>query len=87
MLTAFLGGMFAGVGAFAAREHVTPGLDARALWLRGTAVALVLLGIDAAIGTITPDTAPLWPKYDVENAWLPWLSRALGAVKTGTAAD
>ena len=80
VLTALLGGMFAGVGAFAAREHVTPGLDARALWLRGAAVALVVLGIDAAIGAITPDTAPLWPKYDVENAWLPWLARALGAV-------
>jgi hypothetical protein len=80
VLTALLGGMFAGVGAFAAREHVTPGLDARALWVRGAAVALVVLGIDAAIGTITPDTTPLWPKYDVESAWLPWLARALGAV-------
>ena len=80
VLTALLGGMFAGVGAFAAREHVTPGLDARALWVRGAAVALVVLGIDAAIGTITPDTTPLWPKFDVESAWLPWLARALGAV-------
>jgi hypothetical protein len=80
VLTALLGGMFAGVGAFAAREHVTPGIDARALWLRGAAVALVVLGIDAAIGLITPNTVPLWPKYDVEGAWLPWLARALGAV-------
>ncbi|MDQ2963068.1 MAG: CPBP family intramembrane metalloprotease [Pseudomonadota bacterium] len=80
VLTALLGGMFAGVGAFAAREHVTPGLDAKALWLRGAAVALIVLGVDAAIGAMTPDTAPLWPKYDVENAWLPWLARALGAV-------
>src|SRR2546428_2055357 len=81
VLTALLGGMFAGVAAFAAREHVTPGLDARALWLRGAAIALVVLGIDAAVGAITPDLAPLWPKYDAENAWLPWLAPVLGAVK------
>ncbi|TMH53742.1 MAG: CPBP family intramembrane metalloprotease [Betaproteobacteria bacterium] len=80
VLTALLGGMFAGVGAFAAREHVTPGLDARALWLRGAAVALAIVGVDVAIGAITPDLAPLWPKYDAENAWLPWLARLLGAV-------
>ncbi|HEY2970241.1 MAG TPA: CPBP family intramembrane glutamic endopeptidase [Casimicrobiaceae bacterium] len=80
VLTALLGGMFAGVGAFAAREHVTPGLDARTLWLRGAAVALVIIGVDVAVGAMTPDLAPLWPKYDAENAWLPWLARALGAV-------
>jgi len=80
VLTALLGGMFAGVGAFAAREHVTPGLDAGALWLRGAAVALVIIGVDVAVGAMTPDLAPLWPKYDAENAWLPWLARALGAV-------
>jgi hypothetical protein len=80
VLTALLGGMFAGVGAFAAREHVTPGLDSRALWLRGAAVALILIGVDVAVGAITPDLAPLWPKYDAENAWLPWFARALGAV-------
>ncbi len=28
-----------------------------------------------------PETAPLWPKYDAENAWLPLLSQALAAVK------
>jgi hypothetical protein len=81
VLTALLGGMFAGVGAFAAREHVTPGLDAKALWLRGTAVALVIVGVDVAVGAITPDLAPLWPKYDVENAWLPSLAAALAPVK------
>ncbi len=73
--------MFAGVGAFAAREHVMPGLDAKALWLRGAVVALVVLGIDAAVGEITPDLTPLWPKYDAENAWWPWLTPALDAVK------
>jgi hypothetical protein len=81
VLTALLGGMFAGVGAFAARVHVHPGLDEKALWLRGAAIALVALGVDVAVGAIIPDTAPLWPKYDVENTWLPWLARGLAAVK------
>jgi hypothetical protein len=80
VLTALAGGMFAGVGALAARVHITPGLDARALWLRGAAVALVAVGIDVALGALTPQTAPLWPKYDVENAWAPWAARALSAV-------
>jgi hypothetical protein len=81
VLTALLGGMFAGVGAFAARVHITPGLDEKALWLRGAAIALVVLGVDVAVGAITPDTAPLWPKYDMENTWLPWLARVLAAIR------
>ncbi len=80
VLTALVGGMFAGVGALAARVHITPGLDAKALWLRGGAVALVAVGIDVALGALTPETAPLWPKYDAENSALPWLARALYAV-------
>jgi hypothetical protein len=79
-IAALLGGMFAGVGAFAAREQITPGLDAKALWLRGTAMALVIGGVNVAVGALTPDTAPLWPRYDAENAWLPWLARILSAV-------
>jgi hypothetical protein len=81
VLTALIGGMFAGVGAFAARVHITPGLDEKALWLRGAAIALVVLGVDVAVGAITPDIAPLWPRYDVENTWLPWLARVLAAVR------
>jgi len=81
VLAALLGGMFAGVGAFAARVHIAPGLDEKALWLRGAAIALVAVGVDVAVGAITPDTAPLWPKYDVENTWLPWLACVLTAVK------
>jgi hypothetical protein len=79
-LTALVGGLFAGVGAFAAREHITPGLGEGALWLRGAAIALIVAGVGAAFSAITPDVAPLWPKYDAENAWLPALARAASAV-------
>ena len=82
VIGALLGGLFVGVGAFAARVHVTPGLTNAALWLRGGAAAALALGINFAAGTLTPDTAPLWPKFDAENAALPWLARALGALNT-----
>jgi len=81
LLTALAGGMFVGVGALTARIHIIPGLDDRALWLRGAALALVAIGVNAALGAIAPDSVPLWPKYDAENAWLPWLARVLAAVK------
>jgi hypothetical protein len=80
VLSALAGGMFAGVGAYAARIHVTPGLDAKVLWLRGAMLAAVIIGVDAALATIAPDSAPIWPKYDVENTWSPWLGRALSAL-------
>lgn len=80
VLIALIGGMFAGVGSRAARVHIDPDHDAKALWLRGAAVALVALGVEVALATLTPDSAPLWPKYDVENTGLPWLSRALSPV-------
>jgi hypothetical protein len=81
VLTALAGGMFAGVAALTARIHIIPTLDGKALWLRGGALALVAIGVDVALATFAPDSAPLWPKYDVENTWLPWLGRALAAVK------
>jgi hypothetical protein len=81
VLTALAGGMFAGVGALTVRIHIVPGFDAKALWLRGTALALVAIGIHAALSALTPDTAPQWPKYEAENTWLPWLARALAAVR------
>jgi hypothetical protein len=80
VMGALLGGMFAGVGAFAARVHVTAGLTAKDLWLRGAAAAALALGADFAAGAFMPDTAPLWPKFDAENAWLPSLASAFGAV-------
>ncbi len=80
VIGALLGGMFAGVGAFAARVHVTPGLTEKDLWLRGSAAATLALGINFAAGALTPDTMPLWPKFDAENTWLPWLARGLGAL-------
>jgi hypothetical protein len=80
LIAALFGGLFAGVGAFAAREHITPGLDAKALWLRGAAIAFVVAGVNMAVAALTPDTAPAWPRYDAENAWLPWLARIFSAV-------
>ncbi|HEV2976147.1 MAG TPA: CPBP family intramembrane glutamic endopeptidase [Casimicrobiaceae bacterium] len=81
VLTALAGSMFVGVAALTARIHINPGLDARALWLRGAALALVAIGVDVAVSAVTPESAPLWSKYDVENTWLPWLARALAAIK------
>jgi hypothetical protein len=81
-LAALLGGMFAGVGAFAARIHTVPGMTEKALWLRGAAAAAFALGVNYAAGALSPDTAPLWPKFDAENTALPWLARALGAFNT-----
>lgn len=81
VLTALAGSMFVGVGALTARIHIIPGLDARALWLRGAAMALVAVGVEVALGAISPDSVPVWPKYEIENAWLPWLARALAAIK------
>ncbi len=56
VLTALVGGMFAGVAALTARIHIVAGLDARALWLRGAALALVAIGVDVALATFAPDT-------------------------------
>jgi hypothetical protein len=81
VLTALAGGMFVGVGALTARIHIVPGLDDRALWLRGAALALVAIGVNVALAAASPESAPLWPKYDVENTWLPLLARALAAVR------
>jgi hypothetical protein len=81
VLTALAGSMFVGVAALTARIHINLGLNARALWLRGAALALVAIGVDVALSAVTPESAPLWPKYDVENTYLPWLARALAAVK------
>ena len=76
---ALLGGLLAGVAVYAARAHVEATLDVRALWLRGAAVALIAIGVDALIGAMAPDLVPVWPRYDAENAWLPWLSRVTGS--------
>jgi hypothetical protein len=79
VMGALLAGMLSGVAAYAARMHVTA-LDAKALWVRGAAVGLFAVGIDALIGLMTPDLSPSWPKYSAENAVWPWLSRAMTTV-------
>jgi hypothetical protein len=81
VLTALLAGMLCGVAAYAARMHVTPGMDAAALWGRGVEIGLFAVGVDALASMLTPDLAPSWPKYGAENAVLPWLSAAAGTVK------
>ena len=81
VLTALAGSMFVGVGALTARIHVIPALDAKALWLRGTALALVAIGVNVVLAAVAPDSVPVWPKFEIENTWLPWLARALSAIK------
>jgi hypothetical protein len=80
LIGALISGIFVGVGAYSARVHVTPEITTAELWLRGAAAAALTLGVNFAAGALTPDTAPLWPKFDAENTALPWLARALGAL-------
>jgi len=77
---ALLAGMLSGVAAYAARMHVTPGLDTLTLWLRGAAVGVLAVGVDALIGLLTPDLTPAWPKFGAENAAWPWLARVSTSV-------
>jgi hypothetical protein len=76
VISALLAGMLSGVAAYAARMHFSPGTDAGRLWLRGAAIGLFILGVDAVAASLTPDLAPSWPRYGSENAVWPWLSRA-----------
>ncbi|HTR56790.1 MAG TPA: CPBP family intramembrane glutamic endopeptidase, partial [Casimicrobiaceae bacterium] len=80
VIRALLAGMLCGVAAYAARMHVTPGLDAWKLWLRGAAVGLLAVGVDALIGLFTPHLTPSWPRFGAENAAWPWLSSAVTTV-------
>ena len=84
VLGALLAGMLSGVGAYAARMHVIPGADTATLWLRGVEIGLFALGIDALVSAVTPDLAPAWPSYGVENAVIPWLARAASTIKIVT---
>jgi hypothetical protein len=77
VIGSLLAGMLSGVASYAARLHVLPGLDAHTLWLRGAAVGLFAVGIDALVGSLSPELAPTWPRYGSENAVWPWLSRAM----------
>ncbi|HTP47564.1 MAG TPA: type II CAAX endopeptidase family protein [Casimicrobiaceae bacterium] len=72
---ALLAGMLSGVASYAARVHVAPDVAPSTLWLRGAAVGLFVIGVDAVIELFTPQLAPLWPKFGAENAAWPWLSR------------
>jgi len=80
VMAALLGGMLSGVASYAARMHVTPGLDAAALWVRGAEIGLFVVGLNALVGLLTPDLAPSWPKFGAENAAFPWLARAATTV-------
>jgi len=83
VLTALLGGLLAGVASYAARAHVEPGLTQKTLWIRGAGAALFVLGIEALLGRLSPDLAPSWPSYKVEELWVPWLGRISGTLTSG----
>jgi Type II CAAX prenyl endopeptidase Rce1-like len=83
VLSALLGGLLAGVASFAARAHVEPGLTQKALWIRGAGAALFVLGVEALLGRLSPDMAPTWPSYRVEELWVPWLGRISGTLTSG----
>ncbi|HWZ74149.1 MAG TPA: type II CAAX endopeptidase family protein [Casimicrobiaceae bacterium] len=80
VLSALLGGLLAGVASFAARAHVEPGLTQKTLWMRGAGAALFILGVEALLGRLSPDMAPTWPSYKVEELWVPWLGRISGTL-------
>jgi hypothetical protein len=83
VLSALLCGLLAGVASFAARAHVEPGLTQKTLWIRGAGAALFVLGVDGLLGRLSPDMAPTWPSYKVEELWVPWLGRISGTVSSG----
>jgi FtsH-binding integral membrane protein len=83
MMSALLGGLLAGVASFAARAHVQPGLTQKELWIRGAGAALFVLGIETVLGRLSPDMAPNWPSYKVEELWVPWLGRITGTLSSG----
>jgi hypothetical protein len=80
VMRGLLAGMLCGVAAYAARMHFMPELDTLKLWLRGAAVGLFAVGVDALIGLLTPHLSPSWPRYGAENAAWPWLSSAASTV-------
>jgi Type II CAAX prenyl endopeptidase Rce1-like len=83
VLSALVSGLLAGVASFAARAHVEPGLTQATLWIRGAGASLFVLGSDALLGRLSPDMAPTWPSYKVEELWVPWLGRISGTVSSG----
>jgi hypothetical protein len=83
VLSALVCGLLAGVASFAARAHVEPGLTQATLWIRGAGAALLVLGSDALLGRLSPDMAPTWPSYKVEELWVPWLGRISGTLTSG----
>jgi hypothetical protein len=83
MMSALLGGLLAGVASFAARAHVQPGLTQKELWIRGAGAALFVLGIETVLSRLSPDMAPAWPSYKVEELWVPWLGRITGTLSSG----
>jgi Type II CAAX prenyl endopeptidase Rce1-like len=83
VFAAMLGGLLSGVASFAARAHVEPELTSGALWLRGAATALFVLGVEALLEHFAPQTAPAWPSFKSEEMWLPWLARISGTVTSG----
>jgi hypothetical protein len=80
VVSGFFAGMLSGVAAYAARMHITPEADTRTLWLRGAAVGLFAVGVDALIGMMSPELAPSWPRFGAENGAWPWVSRLATSV-------
>jgi hypothetical protein len=80
VLGALLAGMLSGVAAYAARMHVTPGLGASTLWIRGAEIGLFAIGVEALVGALTPDLAPSWPSFGAEKAMIPWLARVASTI-------
>ena len=76
VIMSLFAGMLCGVASYAARMHIVPALDTATLWLRGLELGLVVVGVDALTGMLTPDLVPTWPKFAAETAVFPWLSRA-----------
>src|SRR5205807_751055 len=55
----------------------------KTLWIRGASAALFVLGVEALLGRFSPDMAPTWPSYKVEELWVPWLGRISGTLTSG----
>ena len=89
VLVTLLVSLLAGVAAWAARAQAQPELDAKALWLRGTAASLFAVGIKTLAAAAAMRSAPHWPRAGDADAWVPWLASLtspLSAVIAGSAA-
>ena len=74
MLYALFSGLLAGVASHVAERYPTR-IDLRELWIRGICAGLLLTGVDMLLSriSIASGSAPTWPSFKAENAWLSWL--------------